>query len=40
MLVKKLIPMKYLALIIEIILAALLLATRTVYPDSGSASSR
>lgn len=38
MLVKKLIPMKFLALMIEIILAGLLLATKNVYPTMGSAT--
>lgn len=38
MLVRKLIPAKFLALMIEIIISGLLLATRTIYPIQSGAT--
>lgn len=38
MLVKKLIPLKYLALLIQIILAAFILATKSLYSAQNTAT--
>lgn len=38
MLAKKIIPLKFLAALIEIVLAGLLMATRAVYPTQSTAT--